>query len=101
MHDETVTSVGISREGECDLAKLNAWFSKLLQEKGVDIYRMKGVLAIKDSAEKFVFQGVHMLFEAAPLKPWAEGETRVNKLVFIGKRLDRAELEAQFGSCMA
>jgi len=84
VHDETVTSVGISREGECDLAKLNAWFSKLLQEKGVDIYRMKGVLAIKDSAEKFVFQGVHMLFEAAPLKPWDEGEMRVvNKLVAV------------------
>ena len=81
MHDETVTSVGITRVGDCDLAKLNAWFSKLLQERGVDIYRMKGVLSIKDTAEKFVFQGVHMLFEAAPIKAWGEGEERVNKLV--------------------
>ena len=41
-----MTSVGITRVGDCDLAKLNAWFSKLLQERGVDIYRMKGVLRV-------------------------------------------------------
>ena len=32
--------------------------------------------------------------------PWAEGEPRVNKLVFIGKNLDKAALTAGFEGCM-
>ena len=40
-----------------------------------------------------------MLFDGQPLTPWGT-EERVNKLVFIGKNLDRAELNAGFQSCM-
>ena len=58
-------------QGELEMGKLNAWLGKLLKEKGTDIYRMKGVLAIAGMAQKFVFQGVHMLFDGQPL----EGET--------------------------
>ena len=55
-HDPSVFSVGIRQEGELDMNKLNAWLGKLLKEKGVDIFRMKGVLAISGMAAKFVFQ---------------------------------------------
>ena len=50
--------------------KMNEWLGKLLKEKGTDIYRMKGVLAIEGEAKKFVFQGIHMLFDGKPLTPW-------------------------------
>lgn len=48
-HDSAITSVGIMREGSLDLDRLNAWMGKLLKEKGVDIYRSKGVLSISEN----------------------------------------------------
>jgi G3E family GTPase len=41
-----------------------------------------------------------MLFDGRPDRPWA-GEERANTLVFIGRGLDRAELEAGFRACLA
>ncbi|KAG2428246.1 hypothetical protein HYH02_014428 [Chlamydomonas schloesseri] len=51
-HDDRVTSVGFEIEGEMDMPKLNMWLSKLLQERGPDLYRSKGILAIKGSDDK-------------------------------------------------
>ncbi|MBK7450202.1 MAG: GTP-binding protein [Anaerolineales bacterium] len=99
-HDDEVTSVGITTPGDLDDKKLNAWLGKLLREKGVDIFRMKGVLSIKDEDRRFVFQGVHMLFDGRPERPWGN-ETRRNSLIFIGRNLDRAELNQSFRDCLA
>jgi G3E family GTPase len=60
-HDETVKSFAIVESGELDGQKLNNWLSNLLQTKGVDIFRMKGILNIAGEDLRFVFQGVHML----------------------------------------
>ena len=99
-HDDEVTSVGITTPGDLDDKKLNAWLGKLLREKGVDIFRMKGVLSIKGEDRRFVFQGVHMLFDGRPERPWGN-ETRRNTLIFIGRNLDRAELNQSFRDCLA
>jgi G3E family GTPase len=101
VHDTSVTSVGITTDADLDQKKVQAWLSKLLREKGADIFRSKGVLAVKDSAEKIVFQGVHMLLTAEPLEAWAEGEKRQSKLVFIGRNLDREALTKGFLACVA
>jgi G3E family GTPase len=100
-HDETVTSVGIEEVRELDPKKLNAWLSELLQTKGQDIFRMKGILLLKGSANRFVFQGVHMLFEGKADRPWKESEIRRSQLVFIGRNLDREALNAGFRRCLA
>jgi G3E family GTPase len=100
-HDNTVSSVGIEVEGECDANRLNAWLGDLLMDKGADIFRMKGVLAIKGQPVRFVFQGVHMLFDGEPDRPWKIGETKVNRMIFIGRNLDREVLNAGFRSCLA
>ncbi|MDI1336271.1 MAG: GTP-binding protein [Lacunisphaera sp.] len=100
-HDEEVSSVGISVDGELDGKKLNEWISKLLAEKGGDIYRMKGVLVVKGTKKRLVFQGVHMLFDAKFDREWKDGENRTNTLVFIGKNLDRAALTEGFKACLA
>ncbi len=99
-HDDQVSSVGIATEGQCDGKKLNDWISKLLQEKGGDIYRMKGVLGVKGTNKRLVFQGVHMLFDAKFDREWKPDENRTNTLVFIGKNLDRAALTEGFKACL-
>jgi len=41
-----------------------------------------------------------MQLDAVPSEPWAQGEPRVNKLVFIGKNLDRNALTTGFHNCL-
>jgi G3E family GTPase len=101
QHDNRVSSVGIDIPGEVVQQKLNDWISWLLKEKGVDLFRSKGVLAVRGMKEKFVFQAIHMLFANSQQGAWAPGEERRCKMVFIGKNLDRDELTSGFMKCMA
>mgnify|MGYP000429743768 FL=1 len=99
-HDETVGSVAIVESGELDGIKLNEWISKLLQTQGPDIFRMKGILTIAGEDQRFVFQGVHMVFDGKADRPWKTGETRKNQLVFIGRNLNEAQLREDFRGCL-
>jgi G3E family GTPase len=99
-HDETVYSVAIVAEGSINGEKLNVWMTELLSTQGTDIFRMKGILNIAGTDERFVFQGVHMIFDGKPDRPWKLNETRKNELVFIGRNLDEAQLRADFFACM-
>lgn len=99
-HDAGVTSVGIALPGELHEKKVNAWFAHLLAEKGQDLYRMKGVLSLRGDPNRFIFQGVHMTLDTTVGAAW--GKTpRVNKLIFIGKNLDRDALNEGFRACLA
>ena len=98
-HDEEVSSVGITIPGDLDKRKFNTWMSTLLQSQGTDIFRMKGVLSLKGEANRFVFQGVHMLFDGRLDRPWKNAERR-NQLIFIGRNLDRNQLTEGFRSCL-
>ena len=98
-HDDEVGSFAIERDGDVDLEKMNAWLSKLLAEKGIDIFRMKGFISISGDPRRFVFQGVHMLFDAQPEREWGEME-RKNQLVFIGRNLDEKVIQQDFDKCL-
>ena len=100
-HDESVHSVAITELGSVDSDKLNRWLYQLIQERGSDIFRMKGILDVDDADRRFVFQGVHMTLDGRPGKPWKPGEVRRNELVFIGRNLNEAELRAGFLSCFS
>ena len=100
MHDQSITSVGIEVDGPVDLEKINDWLGWLLREKGTEIFRMKGILNINGSENRFVFQGVHMLFDGQPDRAWRTDETRVNKMIFIGRNLDRDDLNSRFRACL-
>ena len=100
QHDLTVTSVGIEVQGDLDLERLNDWLGNPLRTKGTDIFRSKGILSIAGMEERYVFQGVHMLLDGQPNGTWGEEERR-NRLVFIGRNLDRESLEKSFRSCLA
>ena len=98
-HDDEVGSFAIEVVGDVDPNKLNEWLSTLLRENGVDIFRMKGFISIANEPNRFVFQGVHMLFDGQPDKPWGDSERR-NQLVFIGRNLDEAAIRQGFEACL-
>ena len=98
-HDDEVGSIAIERNGNVDPEKLNAWLSRLLSEKGVDIFRMKGFISFADEPRRIVFQGVHMLFTSQPDREWGN-EPRRNQLVFIGRNLDEEALQSGFDKCL-
>lgn len=99
-HDPGVSSVSIVCEGNLDLDKANMWLGTLLMERSEDIYRMKGLLSVQGMDERFVFQGVHDIFQGSPDRAWGPNEPRINKIVFIGKNLDGQELEKGFKACL-
>ena len=109
-HDALVSSHSIDqgaarhlrgvKTGELDLMLTQEWIGSLLEERGADIYRMKGVLAIAHSNRRFVFHAVHMNMDGSFEAPWADGEPRESKLVFIGKGLDPKALNEAFNSCL-
>lgn len=101
QHDDAITSVALRQASAIDINKFNAWISALLRTRGQDILRSKGILNIKGSPDRFVFQAVHMLMEGDDGKRWRPDEPRDSKLVFIGRNLDPAELRAGFGGCLA
>jgi G3E family GTPase len=98
-HDD-VTSVGIKIDGDLDPDRFNEWIGHLLQTRGPDIFRMKGILSISGVPNRHVFQGIHMLFDSEPDKPWKD-EIRRNEMIFIGRHLDQQELVKGFESCLA
>ncbi|MEZ2227440.1 GTP-binding protein [Microcoleus sp.] len=99
-HDDTVTSIAIQESGAVDGNKFSDWISQLLQTKGPDIFRTKGILNIAGENRRFVFQGVHMLFDGRPDRPWKANETPKNELVFIGRNLNESQLKADFRQCL-
>ena len=98
-HDESVFSFAIVESGAVDLEKLNKWLTELLQTQGPNIFRMKGILNIAQEDNRFVFQGVHMIFDGKPDRPWKTEEARKNELVFIGRNLDAERLRQDFQAC--
>ncbi|KAK9148499.1 hypothetical protein Scep_007256 [Stephania cephalantha] len=99
-HDSAVSSVSIVSEGVLDLDEVDDWLERLVDEKGDDLYRMKGILSINGSNERYIFQGVKSMLDGSSGKPWGSDEKRLNKLVFIGRNLDEDVLKKGFKGCL-
>jgi G3E family GTPase len=100
IHDATVQSVSL-RAGELDPKRFFPWIEKITQMDGPNILRLKGIIAFKDDAERYVVQGIHMLIEGDHQRAWREGEKRESRIVFIGRELDAEKLERTFLACQA
>ena len=100
-HDENVGSLSLQVEGNIFLDEVQTWMGAILNEKGADIFRMKGVLSIAYADLKFVYHGVHMLFNGNFDEEWAPDEPRKSQLVFIGKNLNHEELQQGLDKCRA
>jgi G3E family GTPase len=99
-HLADISTVCIVEPGELDGMKVSTWFRSLIAQCGADILRMKGILNLRGDPEQFLFQGVQMEFEGKPGRPWSAGEDRLNRLVFIGRKLDAEKITSGFRGCM-
>mmetsp|Transcript_109055 Transcript_109055/g.308487 ORF Transcript_109055/g.308487 Transcript_109055/m.308487 type:complete len:373 (+) Transcript_109055:1-1119(+) len=101
QHDTTVSSASVRFEGELNLFQLRMWIRSLMKTKASDLFRYKGVFAVKGNACKYVFQGVHMIFQGGFEEEfaWKEGEARESRFVFIGRNLDREALAKGVQAC--
>ena len=100
QHDETVSSVGVKVEGSVNLNLLESWISRLISEDGANLYRYKGIISVKGVQEKFIFQGVGMMFSGGFANvSWQKGEKRESRFVFIGKNLEHQMYRDGFMAC--
>ena len=102
-HDQRVTSISSRFDGSLNINKLNRWIGEMIDNKGTDLFRYKGILSVKGMDHKFVYQGVHMLFGGAYSQElmWDKDEKRECKFVFIGRDLNHKVLEDGFMKCKA
>jgi len=98
-HDSEINSVSFEVSRPIDAEKFNTWISDLLQAKGQDLLRTKGILAYANDDRRFAFQAVHMIADGDFIGPWKAGDPRRSKIVFIGRDLNRPQLRRGFEAC--
>lgn len=100
-HDNTVTSVSLKADRPLDADRFSRWIRDLIDTRGTDIFRSKGILALDGHDNRYVFQGVHMIMDSDWGTPWQAAEQRESRLVFIGRDLEERVLKEGFQSCLA
>jgi len=101
MHDSNVTSVCVTSDKAVSVALLEGWIGALLQTVGADLFRYKGVLNVSGFDQRYVFQGVQMMFTGTFTSSWEPNEVRRSNFVFIGRNLPVDYIKESFHSCEA
>ena len=99
-HDDDVKSFVFKSERAFDPAKLEDFLGAIVNIYGPKMLRYKGVLNMRGTERKVIFQGVHQLMgsDLGPL--WADGEVKVSKMVFIGIDLPKDILMQGLEQCL-
>lgn len=98
-HDDQISSLSLTADLPMRPERFVPWIADVMQRFGMDILRMKGIVAMQDDERRFVVQGVHMLIEGDRQRPWKPNEKRETRLVFIGRDLPRDLLKRGFEAC--
>ncbi|CAH2294069.1 Hypothetical predicted protein [Pelobates cultripes] len=103
--DKSIVTVTFEIDGNVNEEKLNLFIQDLLWEKNIkdssgntmEVIRLKGLVSVKDKAHQVIVQGVHELYdlEETPVS-WQEDSQRLNRMVFIGRHLDKDILRELF-----
>jgi len=88
-HDDDVKSFVFRSDRAFNPAKLEDFLAAIVQVYGPKMLRYKGVLNMKGSDRKVIFQGVHQLMGSDLGPKWAPAEKKNSKMVFIGLDLPR------------
>jgi G3E family GTPase len=98
-HSNGIMCVSLHLDPPLDRTRFMPWLQRLVAERGADLLRAKGIVALAGTDLRFVFQGVHMMVDADFAGPWPAGAPRDSRLVFIGRNLDAAELGRELRLC--
>ncbi|XP_035877614.1 COBW domain-containing protein 3 isoform X3 [Phyllostomus discolor] len=103
--DQSIITVTFEVPGNAKEENLNVFIQNLLWEKDVrnkdgdcmEVIRLKGLVSIKDKPQQMIVQGVYELYdvEETPVS-WKEDAERTNRLVLIGRNLDKDILQQLF-----
>ena len=99
-HDDDVKSFVFKSNRAFDPAKLEDFLGAVVNVYGPRMLRYKGVLHMKGTDRKVIFQGVHQLMGSDLGPVWAEGEQRNSKMVFIGIDLPKDILLQGLEQCL-
>jgi len=93
-HDEHVTSFCLTFDRPLHWQGAGLWLEMLIQTRGKDILRIKGILNLQGQDRPVAIHGVqHVLHPPALLSAWPEGDPRTSRIVFITQDLPRAIIE--------
>jgi G3E family GTPase len=99
-HDDDVKSFVFRSKKAFNPAKLEDFLGAIVQVYGPKMLRYKGVLLMKGSDRKVIFQGVHQLMGSDLGPKWAPGEEKGSKVVFIGIDLPKDVLLQGLEQCL-
>ncbi|MES2957961.1 MAG: GTP-binding protein, partial [Pseudomonadota bacterium] len=99
-HDDDVKSFVFRAEKAFNPAKLEDFLGAIVQVYGPKMLRYKGVLYMKGSEKKVIFQGVHQLMGSDLGPKWMPGEKKQSKMVFIGIDLPKDILLQGLEQCL-
>lgn len=87
QHNDDIGAFVFRSNRPFDPDRLENFLGGVVQVYGEDLLRYKGILYVKGSKRRLLFQGVHMMMGAEPGKPWLANEKPNTKMVFIGRKL--------------
>jgi G3E family GTPase len=99
VREAGIASASLELSEPVDAAVFSAWLQEVVARQGAQILRLKGIVNVRGQERRLVVQGVHMLLEGEPQRPWGAQETRSTRLVFIGRGLDAGALQAGLRRC--
>jgi G3E family GTPase len=99
-HDDDVKSFVFRADKPFDAGKLEDFLGAIVQVYGPKMLRYKGVLFMKGTDRKVIFQGVHQLMGSDVGPKWAPGEKKNTKMVFIGLDLPRDVFQQGLEQCL-
>ena len=99
-HLQNIDTICIEHPGALDGLKVSTWFRMVIGEFGDRVLRMKAILNLKGDNDQFLLQGVHWDFEGRPGRAWGLAEDRINRIVFIGRQLNKEKIAQGFASCI-
>jgi G3E family GTPase len=97
-HRHDISTLSLEIPGELDATRFSKWMESFTVRDDGEVFRAKGVLAIRNVPERMVFQGVHGIFRLTLGRLW-EGKERISQVVFIGRNLQRADILSSLEDC--
>ena len=100
-HEDDVKSFVFRSDKPFNPAKLEDFLGAIVQVYGPKMLRYKGVLHMKGTDKKVIFQGVHQMMGSDLGPKWMPGEKKQSKMVFIGIDLPKEVLMQGLDGCLA